>query len=108
MFFFLCVRYRNREAGRNGGRGRGGGRGGRGQGGRGGGGSSGGGGSGGIGDYDRSFGGRNSLKGKQPGERLRKPKWELCSLQSFRKDFYIAHPAVANRYERVFYFFCLS
>lgn len=83
--------YRNREAGR---RGRGAGRGGR-QGSRGGGGSVGG--NSGGGDYDRNFGGRNSLKGKQPGERLRKPKWDLSALQSFRKDFYVAHPAVANR-----------
>ncbi|GFG40626.1 hypothetical protein Cfor_06663 [Coptotermes formosanus] len=42
-------------------------------------------------------GGGNSLKGKQPGERLRKPRWDMSSLQPFRKDFYVPHPNVVNR-----------
>jgi hypothetical protein len=43
------------------------------------------------------MGGGNSLKGKQPGERLRKPRWDMSSLQPFRKDFYVPHPNVVNR-----------
>ncbi|XP_012259708.2 ATP-dependent RNA helicase dbp2-like isoform X1 [Athalia rosae] len=43
-----------------------------------------------------SFGG-NSFKNKQPGERLRKPRWDMNSLQPFRKDFYQPHPNVLAR-----------
>lgn len=41
---------------------------------------------------------RGGLKGKQPGIGLRKVNWDLCSLEPLRKDFYIEHPAVRNRY----------
>jgi len=41
--------------------------------------------------------GRPSLKGRQPGERLRKPKWDLTRLQPFDKDFYREHPDVTRR-----------
>ncbi|XP_071442122.1 probable ATP-dependent RNA helicase DDX17 isoform X2 [Hetaerina americana] len=51
------------------------------------------GGFGGTGD----FGGRNNLKGKQPGERLRKPHWDLKTLQPFTKDFYVPHPNIMRR-----------
>ncbi|XP_071442140.1 uncharacterized protein [Hetaerina americana] len=40
---------------------------------------------------------KSTLKGKQPGERLRKPQWDLAALQPFLKDFYIPHSNVANR-----------
>ncbi|XP_064477955.1 probable ATP-dependent RNA helicase DDX17 isoform X2 [Ornithodoros turicata] len=36
-------------------------------------------------------------KGRQPGERLRKPKWDMSRLQPFQKDFYREHPATASR-----------
>ncbi|GAB6032664.1 putative ATP-dependent RNA helicase ddx17 [Chamberlinius hualienensis] len=59
----------------------------------------GGGGGGGGGNYNgnNGGGGRSSLKGRQPGERLRKPKWDLSRLQPFEKDFYREHPEVARR-----------
>lgn len=46
-----------------------------------------------------SFGGRGrgSLKGKQPGERLRKPRWDLSKLLPFEKNFYREHPNVQRR-----------
>ncbi|KAG8231679.1 hypothetical protein J437_LFUL007454 [Ladona fulva] len=40
---------------------------------------------------------KSTLKGKQPGERLRKPQWDLSSLQPFLKDFYRPHSNVINR-----------
>ncbi|KAH9379270.1 hypothetical protein HPB48_020920 [Haemaphysalis longicornis] len=40
---------------------------------------------------------RGSLKGRQPGERLRKPKWDLSRLPAFQKDFYKEHPTTAHR-----------
>ncbi|KAK8777621.1 hypothetical protein V5799_029029 [Amblyomma americanum] len=40
---------------------------------------------------------RGSLKGRQPGERLRKPKWDLSRLPPFQKDFYKEHPTTAHR-----------
>jgi len=40
----------------------------------------------------------NSLKSKQPGGALRKPKWENETLQPFQKNFYTPHPLVLNRY----------
>jgi len=43
------------------------------------------------------FRGGSSMKGSQPGERLRKPKWDMASLQKFEKNFYQEHPAVTNR-----------
>ncbi|KAK3885227.1 hypothetical protein Pcinc_010529 [Petrolisthes cinctipes] len=58
--------------------------------GRGGWGSGGGGGGGGG-------GGRPSLKGRQPGERLRKPRWDLTKLAPFEKNFYQPTPTVLNR-----------
>ncbi|CAG5128169.1 unnamed protein product [Candidula unifasciata] len=42
-------------------------------------------------------GGFKSLKGSQPGERLRKPKWDLSTLQKFEKNFYKEHPSVTYR-----------
>lgn len=42
-------------------------------------------------------GGRGSLKGKQPGERLRKPRWDVSKLMPFQKNFYREHPNVARR-----------
>jgi len=39
----------------------------------------------------------NGLKNKQPGENLRKPHWDLSTLQNFAKDFYVAHHNVAKR-----------
>jgi len=41
---------------------------------------------------------RGGLKGKQPGGGLRKVNWDLRSLEPLRKDFYIEHLAVRNRY----------
>lgn len=99
--FILFDRNRDRDRGssRDGRRGGGGGRDfGRSGGGSrfgGGGGGFGGGGFGGGGFGGGGFG--NSLKGKQPGERLRKPRWDMSTLQPFRKDFYVPHPNVANR-----------
>lgn len=37
------------------------------------------------------------MKGSQPGERLRKPTWDMATLQKFEKNFYTEHPAVTNR-----------
>ncbi|KAI4470132.1 atp-dependent rna helicase dbp3 [Holotrichia oblita] len=31
------------------------------------------------------------------GNRLRRPNWDMKSLPPFKKDFYVPHPAVANR-----------
>ncbi|XP_054714974.1 probable ATP-dependent RNA helicase DDX5 [Uloborus diversus] len=42
-------------------------------------------------------GGRGSFKGKQPGERLRKPRWDLSKLMPFQKNFYREHPNVQRR-----------
>lgn len=41
---------------------------------------------------------RGGLKGKQPGGGLRKVNWDLRTLEPLRKDFYVEHPAVRNRY----------
>lgn len=38
---------------------------------------------------DSNFG-NNNFKNRQPGERLRKPRWDMSTLQPFRKDF-ISH-----------------
>ncbi|RUS88950.1 hypothetical protein EGW08_003286 [Elysia chlorotica] len=40
---------------------------------------------------------RGSMKGSQPGERLRKPKWDMSTLQKFEKNFYKEHPNVTSR-----------
>jgi len=39
-----------------------------------------------------SFGGRGDFKKMQPGEKLRKPRWEMDRLQPFEKNFYKPHP----------------
>ncbi|XP_058810755.1 uncharacterized protein LOC131675694 [Phymastichus coffea] len=41
--------------------------------------------------------GNSSFKNRQPGERLRKPRWDMSSLPPFRKDFYRPHPNVCGR-----------
>ncbi|XP_066991400.2 uncharacterized protein [Anabrus simplex] len=79
----------SRDRGRSGDRRRGGGFGG-------GGGGGGGRGFGGGGSGMGGFGG-NSLKGKQPGDRLRRPRWDMSSLPPLRKDFYEPHPNVMRR-----------
>lgn len=44
------------------------------------------------------FGGRDRMnKNSQPGERLRKPKWDLSRLPKFEKNFYVEHPNVTRR-----------
>lgn len=52
-------------------------------------------------DFGRGGGGgggfRGSMKGSQPGGSLRKPRWDMSTLQKFEKCFYKEHPAVANR-----------
>jgi len=48
-------------------------------------------------DRGRGGGGRSSLKGSQPGQSLRKPKWDLSRLSKFEKNFYKEHPVVTNR-----------
>lgn len=45
---------------------------------------------------DSNFG-NNSFKNRQPGERLRKPRWDMNTLPQFRKDFYQPHPNVVGR-----------
>lgn len=52
---------------------------------------------GGRGGGSSGGGGRPSLKGRQPGERLRKPKWDISRLPPFQKDFYQEHPSVGRR-----------
>jgi len=37
------------------------------------------------------------MKGREPGERLRKPHWDLARLQPFEKDFYKEDPGVTAR-----------
>lgn len=41
-------------------------------------------------------GGRGQNSGPA-GNRLRKPNWDMKNLRPFKKDFYVAHPSVANR-----------
>jgi len=38
-----------------------------------------------------------NVKGKQPGEKLKKPQWDLHNLQPFLKNFYVPHSDVAKR-----------
>ena len=46
----------------------------------------------------RFGGGCNGIgNGGLPGNRLRKPNWDMKDLRPFKKDFYVPHPAVANR-----------
>ncbi|KAF8794070.1 uncharacterized protein LOC129961614 [Argiope bruennichi] len=49
------------------------------------------------GGFTGGTGGRGSLKGKQPGERLRKPRWDMSKLMPFQKNFYREHPNVQRR-----------
>ncbi|GBO27481.1 hypothetical protein AVEN_259525-1 [Araneus ventricosus] len=49
------------------------------------------------GGFTGGSGGRGSLKGKQPGERLRKPRWDMSKLMPFQKNFYHEHPNVQRR-----------
>ncbi|XP_045611445.1 uncharacterized protein [Procambarus clarkii] len=49
------------------------------------------------GGWSSAGGGRPSLKGRQPGERLRKPRWDLSRLTPFEKNFYHPTPTVLNR-----------
>lgn len=37
------------------------------------------------------------MKGSQPGERLRKPRWDMAKLPRFEKNFYVEHPNVVAR-----------
>jgi len=39
-----------------------------------------------------SFGGNRDFKKMQPGEKLRKPRWDMDRLQPFEKNFYKPHP----------------
>lgn len=41
---------------------------------------------------------RGGLKGKQPGGGLKKMNWDLSTLEPIRKDFYMEHSGVRNRY----------
>ncbi len=84
--------------GGGGGRFGGGGGGGGGRFGGGGGGSRGGGGGcGGGGGYGGGGGFGKSMKGSEPGARLRKPRWDLERLAKFQKDFYNELPHVGSR-----------
>lgn len=40
---------------------------------------------------------KTNIKGKQPGEKLKKPQWDLHNLQPFLKNFYVPHSDVAKR-----------
>ncbi|XP_067136678.1 probable ATP-dependent RNA helicase DDX5 isoform X3 [Centruroides vittatus] len=44
-----------------------------------------------------SFTRHNSLKNKQPGGKLTKPDWNLCTLRPFQKNFYRENPNVTKR-----------
>ena len=46
-----------------------------------------------MGNRDGGFGNKN----RQPGGNLRKPRWDMGSLQPFSKDFYQPHANVASR-----------
>ncbi|KAK4011364.1 hypothetical protein OUZ56_020479 [Daphnia magna] len=41
------------------------------------------------------FGGNRDFKKAQPGDKLRKPRWEMDRLQPFEKNFYKPHPNLA-------------
>ena len=51
---------------------------------------------GGMGGYGGAGRG-NSMKGQEPGARLRKPNWDLSRLPKFEKNFYSELPTVAAR-----------
>lgn len=38
------------------------------------------------------------IKGKLPGDNLKKPQWDVSALMPFEKDFYQPHEDVQNRY----------
>jgi len=40
---------------------------------------------------------KTNVKGKQPGEKLKKPHWDVHNLQPFPKNFYVPHSDVAKR-----------
>lgn len=44
----------------------------------------------------RGGGGLPPKKFGNPGERLRKKKWDLSELPKFEKNFYVEHPEVAR------------
>ncbi|XP_074028020.1 ATP-dependent RNA helicase p62 [Leptinotarsa decemlineata] len=48
------------------------------------------------GDSGSRFGGRGGGRGVQGGQ-LYKPQWDNIQLHPIKKDFYVPHPAVANR-----------
>jgi len=52
---------------------------------------------GGRGGFGDRGGGRPSLKGTQPGQNLRAPKWDLSRLVKFEKHFYREHPMTERR-----------
>ena len=54
------------------------------------------------GGFGSGFGGRGGgmgmkNKNSQPGERLRKPRWDMSRLPKFEKNFYVEHPNVTRR-----------
>ncbi|XP_066246779.1 uncharacterized protein [Euwallacea similis] len=61
------------------------------------------GGGGGGGGRDRGYGGGSGGGGgggsrrSQAGSNLRKPRWDISRLETFKKDFYVPHPAVSER-----------
>ena len=42
-------------------------------------------------------GGGRDFKKMQPGEKLRKPRWEMDRLQPFEKNFYKPHPNLVTK-----------
>uniref|UniRef100_A0A1B6M409 RNA helicase n=1 Tax=Graphocephala atropunctata TaxID=36148 RepID=A0A1B6M409_9HEMI len=50
-----------------------------------------------FGNGSGNFNKQNNKNGKQPGDTLRKPQWDLNSLMPFEKNFYVPHENVANR-----------
>ncbi|KAG8325873.1 putative ATP-dependent RNA helicase ddx17 [Homalodisca vitripennis] len=50
-----------------------------------------------FGNGTGNFNKQNNKNGKQPGDTLRKPQWDLNSLMPFEKNFYVPHENVANR-----------
>lgn len=43
------------------------------------------------------FSGKKDKLNNNPGQYLRKPKWDLDAMPKFKKDFYREHPNVQNR-----------
>ncbi|KAL3877623.1 hypothetical protein ACJMK2_035324 [Sinanodonta woodiana] len=54
-------------------------------------------GGGGSGFGGSTFGRGKLSKNDQPGQRLRKPKWDMEKLAKLEKNFYVEHPKVVNR-----------